>query len=97
MIHEHNAFLMCCGADLNENEHAEWDNLPINQVKFDNAVTILANTPTFAGTDGRKEVVEQGVRFTFEDSPQLSYREGQIPILVMWGHACGAILGLRQK
>ena len=75
------------------------DNPPIHNIMFDEPLRIKENTyhdifvlldgpPSYAGDDGRQNVVEEGVCFVFENSTGstngTSFDEGQIPILLFY-------------
>lgn len=94
-VYESNSVFMCPP----DPEFSTIDNPPIHEIKFDDPLKIKENTfydifvlldgpPSFAGDDGRQEVVEEGVHFVFENSPGssngTSYDEGQIPTLLFY-------------
>ena len=75
------------------------DKPPIHNIMFNDPLRIKENIhhdifvlldgpPSFAGDDGRQNVVEEGVSFVFENSTGstngTSYDEGQIPILLFY-------------
>jgi BTB/POZ domain-containing protein 3/6 len=94
-VYENNSVFMCPP----DPEFSTIDNPPIHEIKFDDPLKIREDTyydiyvlldgpPSFAGDDGRQEVVEEGVHFVFENSPGssngTSYDEGQIPTLLFY-------------
>ena len=75
------------------------ENPPVHQILFDDPVRIkegvfynlcvlLDGPPSFAGDDGKQEVLVEGVKFLFENSGDstngTSFDEGQIPTLLFY-------------